>query len=158
MSKSHSYALKLQWTGAAKGPTASYAGFSREYRIEIPGKPPITGSADPAFHGDPALANPEDMLLAALSACHMLSYLAVCGLGKIKVISYEDAATATLAEVGPQRSAFTEVVLRPRVVIAADSDAAKAKALHDQAHKICFIANSVNFPVRHEPEISVAAR
>ena len=138
------------------GPTASYAGYSREYRIEIPGKPPITGSADPTFRGDPALANPEDMLVAALSACHMLSYLAVCALGKIKVISYEDAASGTMSEIGPQRSAFTEVVLRPRVVISADSDAAKAKALHDQAHKICFIANSVNFPVRHEPEISQA--
>jgi organic hydroperoxide reductase OsmC/OhrA len=156
MSKSHHYDLKLRWTGAAMGPTASYAGYSREYRIEIAGKPPITGSADPTFRGDPALANPEDMLVAALSACHMLSYLAVCALGKIKVISYEDAASGTMSEIGPQRSAFTEVVLRPRVVISADSDAAKAKALHDQAHKICFIANSVNFPVRHEPEISQA--
>ena len=156
MSKSHRYDLKLRWTGAAMGPTASYAGYSREYRIEIPGKSPITGSADPTFRGDPALANPEDMLVAALSACHMLSYLAVCALGKIKVISYEDAASGTMSEIGPQRSAFTEVVLRPRVVISADSDAAKAKALHDQAHKICFIANSVNFPVRHEPEISQA--
>ena len=156
MSKSHHYDLKLRWTGAAMGPTASYAGYSREYRIEIPGKPPITGSADPTFRGDPALANPEDMLVAALSACHMLSYLAVCALGKIKVISYEDAASGTMSEIGPQRSAFTEVVLRPRVVISADSDPAKAKALHDQAHKICFIANSVNFSVRHEPEISQA--
>lgn len=156
MSKSHHYDLKLRWTGAAMGPTASYAGYSREYRIEIAGKPPITGSADQTFRGDPALANPEDMLVAALSACHMLSYLAVCALGKIKVISYEDAASGTMSEIGPQRSAFTEVVLRPRVVISADSDAAKAKALHDQAHKICFIANSVNFPVRHEPEISQA--
>ena len=156
MSKSHHYDLKLRWTGAAMGPTASYAGYSREYRVEIPGKPPITGSADPTFRGDPALANPEDMLVAALSACHMLSYLAVCALGKIKVISYEDAASGTMSEIGPQRSAFTEVVLRPRVVISADSDAAKATALHDQAHKICFIANSVNFPVRHEPEISQA--
>ena len=156
MSKSHHYDLKLRWTGAAMGPTASYAGYSREYRIEIAGKPPITGSADPTFRGDPALANPEDMLVAALSACHMLSYLAVCALGKIKVISYEDAASGTMSEIGPQRSAFTEVVLRPRVIISADSDAAKAKALHDQAHKICFIANSVNFPVRHEPEISQA--
>ena len=156
MAKAHSYELALTWTGASQGPTANYAGYSREYRIEIPGKPPITGSADPTFRGDPALANPEDMLVAALSACHMLSYLAVCALGKIKVISYEDAASGTMTEVSPQRSAFTEVVLRPRVVISADSDAAKAKALHDQAHKICFIANSVNFAVRHEPEISQA--
>jgi organic hydroperoxide reductase OsmC/OhrA len=157
MSKSHVYDLKLTWTGAAKGPTDNYATFSREYRIELAGKPPIIGTADPAYRGDPALINPEDMLLSALSACHMLSYLAVCALGKIKVVAYEDAATGTLAEIEPQRSAFTEVVLRPRVVIAAGSDIAKAKALHDQAHKICFIANSVNFPVKHAPEITVAA-
>ena len=157
MDKSHRYELKLAWTGARQGPTESYAGFSREYRIDIKGKPPIIGSADPTYRGDPALANPEDMLLAALSACHMLSYLAVCALGKIRVVSYEDAAAGTVAEIGPQRSAFTEVILRPRVAIAAGGDIAKAKALHDQAHKICFIANSVNFPVRHEPELSFAA-
>jgi organic hydroperoxide reductase OsmC/OhrA len=158
MSKSHQYDLKLVWSGARQGPTETYASYSREYVIEIKGKPPITGSADPEYRGDPALANPEDMLLAALSACHMLSYLAVCALGKIKVVSYEDAATGTLAEIAPQRSAFTDVVLRPRVVIAPGSDIAKAKALHEQAHKICFIANSVNFPVRHEPEISLASK
>ncbi len=157
MGKSHNYDLKLTWTGAAKGPTDNYASFSREYRIELQGKPPIIGTADPAYRGDPALVNPEDLLLSALSACHMLSYLAVCALGKIKVVAYEDAASGTLAEIGPQRSAFTEVVLRPRVVIAAGGDIAKAKALHDQAHKICFIANSVNFPVRHEPEVTVTA-
>jgi organic hydroperoxide reductase OsmC/OhrA len=157
MSKSHQYELKLVWSGAQQGPTETYASYSREYRIEIKGKPPISGSADPAYRGDPALANPEDMLLAALSACHMLSYLAVCALGKIKVVAYEDAASGTLAETQPQRSAFTDVLLRPRVVIAAGSDIAKAKALHEQAHKICFIANSVNFPVRHEPEISFAS-
>jgi len=157
MSKSHRYELKLHWSGAEKGPTENYAKFSREYRIEIPGKPPIKGSADPAYQGDPALANPEDMLLSALAACHMLSYLAVCALGKIKVISYEDSASGTLAETAPQRSGFTEATLRPRVVVAAGSDLAKAKALHDQAHKICFIANSVNFPVHHEAEVTVAA-
>src|ERR1700719_897616 len=91
MSKSHRYELKLLWSGAEKGPTENYAKFSREYHIEIPGKPPITGSAGPAYQGDPGLANPEDMLLGALSACHMLSYLAICALGKIKVISYEDS-------------------------------------------------------------------
>jgi organic hydroperoxide reductase OsmC/OhrA len=97
------------------------------------------------------------MLLSALSACHMLSYLAVCALGKIKVISYEDSASGIVAEIAPQRSGFTEATLRPRVVVAAGSDLAKAKALHDQAHKICFIANSVNFPVHHEAEVSVAS-
>jgi organic hydroperoxide reductase OsmC/OhrA len=156
MAKSHSYELALTWTGASKGPTASYASYSREYRVAFGGKPPLFGSADPAFRGDPALHNPEDLLLAALSACHMLSYLAVCALAKVAVLSYEDNASGTLAELEPQRSAFTDVLLRPRVVIAAGSDRAKAEALHDQAHKICFIANSVNFPVRHQATTAVA--
>ena len=86
----------------------------------------------------------------------MLSYLAVCALAKVAVLSYEDNASGTVAELEPQRSAFTDVLLRPRVVIAAGSDRAKAEALHDQAHKICFIANSVNFPVRHEAMTAVA--
>jgi organic hydroperoxide reductase OsmC/OhrA len=157
MAKTHHYDLNLVWTGASLGPTESYATFSREYRIDIKGKPSISGSADPGYHGDPALANPEEMLLAALSACHMLSYLAVCAFSKIRVLSYEDSASGTLGETGPQRSAFTEAVLRPRVLVAAGSDATKAKALHEQAHKICFISNSVNFPVRHEAEIAVAS-
>ena len=156
MAEAH-YHAKLVWSGSALGPTKSVESYSREFRAEFDGKPPLRGSADPAFHGDPTLYNREDLLLSALSACHMLSYLAVCALGKIKVVSYEDAASGTLAEIQPQRSAFTDVLLRPRVVIAAGSDIAKAKALHEQAHKICFIANSVNFPVRHEPEISLAS-
>jgi organic hydroperoxide reductase OsmC/OhrA len=156
MTKSHSYKLALTWTGAGKGPTADYASYSREYRVAFAGKPPLVGSADPAFRGDPALHNPEDLLLAALSACHMLSYLAVCALAKVTVLSYEDSASGTMSEVAPQRSAFTDVLLRPRVVIAAGSDRAKAAALHDQAHKICFIANSVNFPVRHEATVATA--
>jgi organic hydroperoxide reductase OsmC/OhrA len=156
MAKSHSYELALTWTGASHGPTASYASYSREYRIAFAGKPALTGSADPTFRGDASLHNPEDLLLAALSACHMLSYLAVCALGKVTVRSYEDGASGTISEIEPQRSAFTDVLLRPRVVIAAGGDVAKAEALHDQAHKICFIANSVNLPVRHEATIAVA--
>jgi len=156
MAKSHSYELALTWSGASKGPTADYASYSREYRIAFADKPPLVGSADPAFRGDPALHNPEELLLAALSACHMLSYLAVCALAKITVLSYEDSASGTMSEVAPQRSAFTDALLRPRVVIATGSDRAKAAALHDQAHKICFIANSVNFPVRHEATIATA--
>jgi len=158
MAKAHSYELALTWTGASQGPTANYAGYSREYRVDIAGKPALVGSADPAFRGDAALHNPEDLLLAALSACHMLSYLAVCALARIPVLSYEDKAGGTLTELAPQRSAFTDVLLRPHVVIAAGADRAKAEALHDQAHKICFIANSVNFPVRHEPVITVAEK
>jgi organic hydroperoxide reductase OsmC/OhrA len=154
--KSHRYDLRLDWTGARQGAAVKYVTYSREYRIEIAGKPALTGSADPTFRGDASLYNPEDMLLAALWACHMLSYLALCVRSRIAVVAYTDAASGTMSETAPHRMGFTEVTLRPRVVIAAGADAATAKALHEQAHEICFIANSVNFPVRHEAEIATA--
>lgn len=155
MPKEHGYAAKVTWTGAAKGPVRDYASYSREYRIEVAGKPPMTGSADPMFGGDPALYNPEDMLVAALSTCHMLTYLALCARAGIEVLSYEDEAGGTMRLVR-DGGHFTEAVLRPRVRVAPGSDLARAAALHEEAHKHCFIANSVNFPVRNEPEIDEA--
>jgi organic hydroperoxide reductase OsmC/OhrA len=152
----HAFQCRLVWTGAAKGGTVDYDTYSREYRIDGAGKKhSIAGTAAPAFHGDEALWNPEEMLVAALSACHSLSYLALCARARITVIGYEDDAHGTMAKVdGKVR--FTEVMLRPRVTISA-GDAEKARALHEKAHSICFIANSVNFPVRNEPTIHVAA-
>lgn len=155
MAKSHGFHATLQWTGAAQGATTDYRSYSRDYRVEIAGKPPLEGSADPAFRGDPRRHNPEDLLVAALSACHLLTYLALCARAGIGVAAYEDAASGTMAlEGGGGR--FTEVVLRPRVTLVAGSDAAEARRLHAVAHSDCFIAASVNFPVRNEPEIVVA--
>lgn len=156
MSQQHSYAVEVAWTGAAHGPTLSYAEYSREYRVEVAGKPALSGSADPTFRGDPKLHNPEEMLVAALAACHMLSYLALCARARIAVVAYHDKASGSMTTEGGA-GRFTEVVLRPRVVLRAGSDIAKAQALHEQAHAVCFIANSVNFPVRHEADIVVAA-
>ena len=153
MEHSHNYALRLDWAGASQGPTLKYETYSREYRVEIEGKPSLTGSSDPAFLGDATLINPEDMLLAALSSCHMLSYLALCARVRITVTGYTDEASGVMSETAPHRMGFTEVTLRPRVTVASGTDLAKAKALHEKAHEICFIANSVNFPVRHEAEI-----
>jgi organic hydroperoxide reductase OsmC/OhrA len=155
MAKTHGYAAKLTWTGAAQGPTRTYQAYSREYRVEIAGKPALTGSADPTFRGDPALHNPEELLVASLSSCHMLTYLAHAALSKLVVVAYEDDATGTMALEGTG-GRFTEVVLHPRVTVAAGSDLALAERLHERAHADCFIANSVNFPVRHEAEIRVA--
>jgi organic hydroperoxide reductase OsmC/OhrA len=151
--ETHRYDLHLDWTGARQGPAEKYETYSRAFSIEIAGKPALDGSADPAFRGDASRHNPEDLLLAALSSCHMLSYLALCARSRIPVLAYRDSASATMSETAPHRVGFTEVVLRPRVVIAPGADAAKARALHEKAHEICFIANSVNFPVRHEAEI-----
>lgn len=151
----HRYRATLIWTGAAQGPTTSYDSYSREYRMEIHGKPPLIGSSDPAFRGDPALWNPEDMLVAALSSCHALSYLALCARVRIPVIAYRDEATGMM-DKKDGKIRFTEVVLHPHVMIAAGADLAKAVGLHHKAHELCFIANSVNFPVRNEPQVAVA--
>lgn len=149
----HDYALKLVWTGASQGPTSSYQSYSREFEYRAGDKPPQRGSADPHFRGDSSLYNPEEQLVAALSSCHMLSYLAECARAGVEVVAYEDSATGAMT-VRDGKLRFTSVVLRPRVVIARGADAAKATALHQRAHEDCYIANSMNFPVTHEPVVS----
>ncbi len=150
MSKEHAYDVTLRWVGAAAGPTRDYAVYSREYAVEIAGKPPLRGSADAMFRGDAGLHNPEDLLVASLAACHMLVYLADAARAGLAVLAYEDAASGTMRfEGGGGR--FTQVTLRPRVTVAPGADLGLALALHDRAHAGCFIASSVNFPVRHEP-------
>ncbi len=151
----HHFDCRLVWTGAEKGGTTRYESYSREARIEIEGKPPLPVSAAPPFLGDPALHNPEDLLVAALSSCHFLSYAALCARSGIAVVAYEDRAHGTMDRVDG-KTRFTEVVLRPRVTIAPGGDVEKAHALHERAHALCFIANSVNFEVRHEAVITVA--
>lgn len=156
MSDELGFECRLVWTGATKGPTSTYEGYSREYRIDIEGKPSLRGSAAQKFRGDASLHDPEDLLVAALSACHCLSYLALCARAGVHVMSYEDEVSGTMDRVeGVVR--FTEVTLHPKVTIAPGSDAEKAKALHERAHAACFIANSVNFPVRNSPTITAAA-
>ncbi len=123
-------------------------------RLESDGKPAITASADPAFRGDAGLWNPEDMLLAALSQCHLLSYLHACVARSVVVTSYVDDASAVMRTSG-NGGRFTEAVLRPRVTVADPSMIDEARAAHDDAHRWCFIANSVSFPVRHEAVVTV---
>lgn len=155
MSRTHDYAVHLIWTGAKNGPARDYASYSRTHALAIAGKPTLDASADPQFRGDAALHNPEDLLVGSLAGCHMLTYLALCVRAKITVIAYEDSASGTMMLVGGGGH-FTEVVLRPRVTVAAGADVDKALALHEAAHKDCFIATSVNFPVRHEAEVVAA--
>jgi organic hydroperoxide reductase OsmC/OhrA len=149
MAGPHEYRLHLDWTGAAGGGTTSYAAYSREHAVAIAGKTSLRLSADPHFRGDRALHNPEELLVAALSSCHLLSYLALAARARIHVVAYEDEASGTMVEQGGG-GRFTEVILRPRVTIAPGADAALALRLHDQAHHDCYIASSTNFPVRHE--------
>jgi organic hydroperoxide reductase OsmC/OhrA len=145
----HSYRLTTRWAGAGEAGITDDA-FPREFRIAVAGKTEIVGSADPAFRGDTSKHNPEELLLAALSGCQLLSYLALAARAKLRVLAYEDEATGRI-DMKDGRVRFVEAVLHPTVTIAGDADAAKAEALHAQAAAICFIANSVNFPVRHEP-------
>jgi organic hydroperoxide reductase OsmC/OhrA len=154
MAREHHFAARLVWTGAAQGPTKDYESYSREYRIEMAGKPPLVGSADPTFRGDAAKHNPEDLLVAALAACHLLSYLHLCASAGIEVVAYADQARGKMA-IKDRRMRFVEVTLAPEVTIAA-GDLERAKALHEEAHAACFIANSVNFPVLHTPTVTRA--
>ena len=159
MDKEHGYQVTVRWTGDTGSGTAEYRGYSRDTVIVADGKPTtIVASADPAFLGDQERWNPEEMLVASLSQCHMLSYLAVCALKKVVVTGYEDVARGTMREERGAGGRFTEVVLNPVVTVAEESMVEAATELHERAHHICFIANSVNFPVRHEPVIRVAGR
>ncbi|HAZ13390.1 MAG: peroxiredoxin [Bdellovibrionales bacterium GWA2_49_15] len=150
MSREHKYQTKLSWVGAGQGATSSYNSYSREYTVEIAGKAPFRGTADPMFRGDPTLHNPEDLLVASLAACHMLTYLALAAREQILIEAYEDTSSGTMILDG-NGGRFQEVTLRPKVIVSKESDIGRATELHEKAHRDCFIANSVNFPVRHDP-------
>jgi len=156
MNLPHRYRVDVEWTGNRGTGTDGYRNYSRNHVIRIPGKPDLAGSSDPTFRGDATRHNPEDMLVAALSACHMLSYLHMATVAGVVVVAYDDNAEGTMATEG-DGGHFTEVVLRPVVTIRADSDPGKALAAHEAAHHACFIANSVNFPVRCEPRIVISS-
>lgn len=152
---SHSYSVHLAWTGDCGFGTETYEGYSRDHELSAGAKPTIPGSSDRAFRGDAARWNPEDLLVAALSACHQLAYLALCARAGVPVVAYSDDASGTMVEAGGG-GRFTLVVLRPRVSVRAGGDISLAERLHHDAHEQCFIANSVNFPVTCEPQVTSA--
>lgn len=154
--RAHRYAVALEWTGNRGQGTRDYRAYGREHVLRIDGKPDLAASADASFHGDAGRHNPEDLLVAALSSCHMLSYLHFAAEAGVVVTAYSDRAEGTMRTAG-KGGRFTEVVLHPRVTLAAGGDAARAEALHTHAHHACFIAQSVNFPVRCEPRTVIAA-
>ena len=154
--QSHEYHARLRWEGTRGAGTASYAEYGRSSRISMAGKPDLVGSADPAFRGDPGLHNPEDLLLAALSSCHMLSYLALCARKGIAVLEYSDEAHGVMALTPDGGGHFVSVTLHPQVRIRDQGQRALALELHAKAHADCFIASSCNFPVRTEPRVDGA--
>ena len=153
MPKHHHYQSTVRWTGNLGTGTSAYRAYSRTHEISGPGKPVIPGSSDPAFHGDGSRYNPEEMLVAALSTCHMLWYLHLCAVNKIVVLEYEDHAEGTMGETADGGGRFLEATLKPQITVTKESNLETAKKLHHDAHEKCFIANSVNFPVGCEPVI-----
>ena len=154
MEKEHHYKASITWTGNRGEGTKSYKGYDRSHLISIKNKKDIEGSSDTAFMGDPSKHNPEDMLVTSLSTCHMLWFLHLCADNGIIVTEYTDEATGTMLQTD-NGGHFTEVTLHPVVTITDNSQVEKANALHSEANKHCFIANSCNFPVRHEPVCKV---
>ncbi|HEX8377957.1 MAG TPA: OsmC family protein [Pedobacter sp.] len=151
MSKEHSYKATIKWTGNSGQGTQSYKSYERSHIISIENKPDILASSDPSFMGDPSKHNPEELLVSSLSGCHMLWYLHLCSANGITVLEYTDEASGTMQETETTGGHFIEVVLRPQVTITDEAQIVRANELHKEANRMCFIANSCNFPVRHEP-------
>ncbi len=154
MSKHHRYKLSLKWTGNKGQGTKDYESYERSHDIDIEGKKKLVCSSDSAFRGDKKKHSPEDLLLASLSACHMLWYLRLCADEKIVVLEYSDDAEGKMIQTSNGAGYFTEVVLNPTVVVAESWMIRKAIDLHKRANEFCFIANSVKFEVYHRPQVT----
>ncbi|MHC1480511.1 OsmC family protein [Frateuria aurantia] len=142
----HDYSLDLIWTGHGEAGTTGVRDYDRSYQIEVAGKPVLEGSADRPFRGDASRHNPEDLLMAALASCHMLAYLYLAAREGLQVLGYRDRVHGQLLLEG-EAGRFAAVQLRPMVSLAPGQDPERANALHEEAHRLCFIANSINFPV-----------
>jgi organic hydroperoxide reductase OsmC/OhrA len=150
LGKEHHYQLEVVWTGNSGSGTSGYATYGREHEIRAPGKPPLSGSSDPAFRGDPMRWNPEELLVASLSACHMLWYLHLASKAGIVVQGYADEPIGVGESEPSGAGRFLRAVLRPTITVAAGADVARAAAIHHEIHEYCFIARSVNFPIAFE--------
>ena len=155
MAKQHHFKVQTTWTGNKGVGTENYSAYERDHVFSIENKPDLLASADPAFLGDGTKHNPEDLLIASISACHMLWYLHLCASNGITVVGYTDNASGILTVTESNGGHFTEVTLRPTVIITDDTQIDLANELHKEANKKCFIANSCNFPVHHSPDCKV---
>ena len=156
MARQHDYTARVEWTGNRGEGTRTYRGYDRTWDIATPGKPVIHCSNDPLLGGDPGLPNPEDLLLASLSACHMLWYLHLASAAGIVVHAYRDDPVG-VGETSPNGAGrFVSATLKPHIVVEAGADLAEAEAIHHRVHEFCFIARSVNFPVAYAPSFATA--
>lgn len=151
MNKKHHYKVNLTWTGSQGLGTSSYTSYSRDHEINVDGKPTLPCSSDPSFKGNKSRYNPEELLVASLSSCHMLWYLHLCSVNGVIVIDYVEEANGTMVETADGGGTFTEVSLNPVVTVANEDMIELAQSLHTKANQLCFIANSCNFPVHHHP-------
>jgi organic hydroperoxide reductase OsmC/OhrA len=154
--KAHHYKVNITWTGNRGNGTSSYTAYDRNHTIQAGSKPVLPGSSDPNFRGDPTRYNPEELLVASLSSCHMLWYLHLCAAAGVIVTDYTDAAAGVMEETADGGGHFTEVTLFPVITVASQEMVDKADALHEKANELCFIANSCNFPVYHKPIYKIA--
>ena len=150
MTKTHHYKTQLIWKGNLGKGTISYKSYSRNYEISIKGKPVIVGSSDPSFMGDQDKYNPEELFLASISSCHMLWFLHLCSVVRIVVVDYSDEAIGTMIETTNGSGAFSQVTLYPKIVVTKPFMTENIDAIHSEANKMCFIANSCNFPINHQ--------
>jgi organic hydroperoxide reductase OsmC/OhrA len=156
MNKEHTYTTNIEWIGNKGSGTSDYLAYSRNHILHIDGKADLQCSSDSIFHGDKSKHNPEDFFVAALSACHMLWYLHLCADAGIIVVDYKDQADGTLLLDSVNGGRFVSVTLNPVVTVINESMIGLARELHNDAHKKCFIANSCNFPIKHNPSFLVS--
>src|SRR5689334_17340950 len=156
ISRKHSYGLRLRWTGNRGGGTVDYRSYGRDHEVAAEGPPPLLGSADPAFRGDRARWNPEQLLPAAAARCRLLSYLHAAATHGVVVTDYVDTPSGVMEEDGRGGGRFTEIVLHPVVTVAAADQVETAERLHEDANRMCFIAASLAVPVRHDARTVVA--
>jgi len=147
----HDFTVNVTWTGAGSDGTASYTSYSRDHEVAIEGKPPLLGSSVPAFRGDDSRYSPEDLFVASLSQCHMLWALHMAARAGVVVVGYGDRATGTMRLESGGAGQFVEVTLHPRLTVQGDVEESVIEQIHLDAHAHCFIARSVNFPVRVAP-------
>jgi organic hydroperoxide reductase OsmC/OhrA len=155
MAHVHTYKLTAEWTGNKGEGTKNVRAYDRSHTVSIQGKPELFLTTDNAAVGDKSKLNPEDLLVSALSSCHLLSYLYLCAMEGIVVTSYTDNATGIMIEEASGAGSFKEVTLNPIFSVTDESMVERAIELHHKAHEICYIANSVNFEVRCNPSCSV---
>jgi len=153
----HHYKLTTTWKGNKGTGTSHVSEYDRSHTIKIGNKPELNLTTDDATHGDKSKLNPEDLLVSAISSCHMLSYLYLCAKARVVILDYVDHAAGTMIENPKGGGHFTEVILNPVFTVAEKSMVERAIALHEKAHDICFIAKSVNFKILNNPTCNIAS-